>query len=606
MKGLLITLLAALTFALLPAQNVEWERTYPNYLTLGKALSVDADNNIISVSNGFSLAGFAEYIYVQKHSPQGTLIWKDSISSNLASNYQAATWVGTDANQDIFIVGYRFTLSNQFEVPNALKVIKFSSGGALLQNQTITGFFNRDGNTNLGRRNESMLDETGNLYVASAGATSSQSGGGFVLLKFDNDANLLWERIHTFSNVHGLRGMHCQNGKIAVLGTTSTTGTDNKVAVWDENGNFIWSSAGINLNQSWATDVLVDASGNTYTLCQKFGSSYNLVELTKYSPTGGVLFAESFDLQVSATSGRMAKLPNGNIVISGTNWTSFGTGKLFVAQVSALNGAIINSSLSDLPQTNNWVYDVTTAPSGNYYVAGQSDNNGGAPSSMFLYAFSDLNGLEWSASYNTQGVKPMSVKADADENIYVQIENTNTVVKFGNSALPVALSRFEATLFKKEVFLDWTTERESNCALFAVQKSPNGTVWTTFAQTPAAGTTTATEAYQAIDHSPFDGTNYYRLKMIDVDQTFEYSSVVRVAVKRNAQFSVFPNPTTGFISVEGEATALGQKLRVFSLRGNLVYQQELFGASSLDLSFLPNGVYVLNVGSTSQRVTIRK
>ncbi|TYA55503.1 T9SS type A sorting domain-containing protein [Formosa maritima] len=438
MKNLLFIIITAFSYCLSFSQNVEWENIYPNYLTLGKALTVDSDNDIISVANGLNVGAYNEYLYVQKHSPQGNLVWKDSISTSVSNNYHSATWVGTDNNKDIFIVGYRFTLSNQNEIPNAIKVIKYSSNGTLLQNTTITGIFNRDGNTNLGRRNESVLDENGNLYIATAGATDTQSGAGFVLLKFDNDANLLWERLHNFSNVHGLRGMDYNNGKVVLVGTTTVTGTDNKVAVWDQNGNFVWASTNTIPNQTWATDVLLDDSGNTYTLCQNFGSAYNVIELTKYNPSGTVLYSEPFDIQVAATSGRMALLPNGNIVITGTNWTTSGTGKILVAQVSTADASIINSSLNDLPQINNWVYDIKATSNGNYYVAGRSDNNGGSPSSMFLYAFSDLNGYEWNTLYETQGTKPMSVKTDIDENIYVQIENTNTVVKFGNS-IPLSI-----------------------------------------------------------------------------------------------------------------------------------------------------------------------
>jgi hypothetical protein len=417
------------------SQTIEWEHEYPNYLTLGKALTVDADNNIVAVGNGFSQAAYNEYLYVEKLSPLGNTIWKDSISTNLANNYHAATWVGVDTNNDIFIVGYRYLLSNQNEVPNALKVIKFSSDGTLLQNKTIPGVFNRDGNFNLGRRNESTLDENGNLYVASAGATDTQNGAGFVLLKFDANATLLWEKLHSFSNIHGLRGMHYNNGKIALVGTTTVDGTDNKVAVWDQQGTLLWASTNGIPNQSWATDVLLDPDGNTYTLCQNYGTAQNLIELTKYSPSGTVLFSEQFGIQVAATSGRMALLPNGNLAITGTNWTSTGDGTLFVAQLSSQNGTIIQSSTHALPQINNWVYDVWAPSSGNYYVAGQSDNNGGAPSTMFLFAFSTDNGYEWDTTYTALGTKPMNIATDTNENIYAQINTINSVVKFSNSLL---------------------------------------------------------------------------------------------------------------------------------------------------------------------------
>ncbi len=469
MKHLLfLTLIFQITLTI-KSQNLEWDNVYPNYLSLGKALTTDNDNNVISVGNGFSQAAFNEFIYIEKLSPEGQLIWKDSVSTNGSNNYHAATWVGVDNNNEIFIVGYSYNLSLQNEVPNAIVVLKFSSNGELLNNTSVPGFFNRDGNTNLGKRNESALDEQGNLYVASAGATNTLNGAGLLLLKFDNNASLIWERLQSFGSIHGLRGMHYNNGKIALMGTSSTTGTNNIISVWNQQGDIVWSSTGSIPNQTWATDVLLDESGNTYTLCQNYGTSYNLIELTKYDVNGEEIFSKQYDINIAATSGRMALLSNGNLAISGTNWTISGPGKLFVAQVLPENGNEIFYATYSLPQSNNWVYDIISTNSNHYYLAGQSDNNGGAPSSMFLYAFSATDGFQWDAAYNIEGVKPMSLAADAEENIYVQLENKNTVLKY-NQDIVLNAKTISKSFTKSNIYPNPTSE---NAILEIELSNPN-------------------------------------------------------------------------------------------------------------------------------------
>ncbi|MBK7963941.1 MAG: hypothetical protein IPK10_00550 [Bacteroidetes bacterium] len=87
------------------------------------------------MSNGLNQAGYAEYIFVHKLNSAGATLWKDSISTGTPNNRHAATWVGIDSNDNIFIVGYQYTLSLQNEFPNALKYLNITlRGGTSKQN----------------------------------------------------------------------------------------------------------------------------------------------------------------------------------------------------------------------------------------------------------------------------------------------------------------------------------------------------------------------------------------------------------------------------------------------------------------------------------------
>jgi len=437
MKKLTILTITLLFFGTMYSQNVLWEHVYANYLVLGKMIAMDSQGDIITVANAGSTTGANEYLYTQKVSPQGNLIWKDSISTNLANNYHSATWVGIDSNDDIVVLGYQFQLSGQNEIPNALKVIKYDTNGNVVYNNTIDGVFNSGSISGMGRRNWGALDENNNLYVASAGITATMNDAGYVLLKLDTNGNLIWERVKTFSNVHSLRGMDYNNGVIALLGKTTISDFNNESAAWDENGNLLWFSSNSNTDQTWGTDIKVDAEGNTYTLVQKYVQATDLygMALTKRGTDGVVDFEETYDFDYDVTSGRLALLPNGNVVVTATNWTVGGNGKLEVMQVSSTDGAIVNASSHALPQVTNWVFDIKVSAQGNYFVAGNSNNNGGAPSAMFLFAFSSNVGYEWDTLYNNEGVEPRAIVLDAEENIYAVIHNKYTIVKFGSEII---------------------------------------------------------------------------------------------------------------------------------------------------------------------------
>lgn len=414
------------------AQGLVWENIYPNQQALGKMITVDSEDKIITVGNGFNQSGFANYIYIQKMNSEGLLTWKDSISTTVPNNSHRATWTGTDSNNNIIIVGYQYTLSLQNEVPNAMKLIKYSPSGALIFNKTISGTFGSGDISGIGKTNIGIIDELDKIYIGTAGLTNTQIQAGFVLLKYDNDGELIWEKVKNFSNVHGIHGMHYKNGKIVLVGNTLISGYNNQYAVWNSAGDLIWSGNSQSATQSWASDVLLDNNGNTYSLSQKTSGSYPKLVLTKYSINGSVLFSQTYDLLVSSAPGRIKMLNSGDLVISGTNWSTSGSNKIFVAKVSAINGSILYQNEQVLSQSNNWVYDVTVSENDNYYFIGSTNNNGGAPAETFIYAYSAENGFEWTTTYNLQGTEPMAIVLDSEEKIYTVIKNKFTVVKFGN------------------------------------------------------------------------------------------------------------------------------------------------------------------------------
>ena len=60
----------------------------------------------------------------------------------------------------------------------------------------------------------------------------------------------------------------------------------------------------------------------------------------------------------------------------------------------------------------------------------------------------------------------------------------------------------------------------------------------------------------------------------------------------DTEFTIFPNPTTGMVTIEG---AEGGMLRLLDLYGRVVYSTPIPRSSTLDLNFLPDGVYLLQV-----------
>ena len=88
------------------------------------------------------------------------------------------------------------------------------------------------------------------------------------------------------------------------------------------------------------------------------------------------------------------------------------------------------------------------------------------------------------------------------------------------------------------------------------------------------------------------------------DRHFEaYFSYYDGIEEEESAVSVFPNPTTGMVVIEGMQE--GSEIRVVNGSGNLVLMQRCEGSNAfVDLDFLPNGCYCLVI--TKGQKTIRK
>jgi len=92
--------------------------------------------------------------------------------------------------------------------------------------------------------------------------------------------------------------------------------------------------------------------------------------------------------------------------------------------------------------------------------------------------------------------------------------------------LPIELLSFKAECNNKQNNLLWQTASEQNNDFFTLEKSFDGENFSVFIQVPSQGNSNVTQSYSAIDFTPFNGTNYYRLKQTDLDGQFTYSDII--------------------------------------------------------------------------------
>lgn len=141
--------------------------------------------------------------------------------------------------------------------------------------------------------------------------------------------------------------------------------------------------------------------------------------------------------------------------------------------------------------------------------------------------------------------------------------------------LPVDLISFVVEESANGVGLNWSTASQLNFSHFEVEHSINANEWSVLTEIQGEGTTNQLTTYAYTHSLPHNGKNYYRLRMVDLDATFEYSHIESVQVNAKNTFAVSPNPSKGgIVQYEMNFTpSEGDRLFVYDLMGGFILSE---------------------------------
>ena len=123
---------------------------------------------------------------------------------------------------------------------------------------------------------------------------------------------------------------------------------------------------------------------------------------------------------------------------------------------------------------------------------------------------------------------------------------TDFIIQDIEGVNPVHLTYFNAVPIDNQVELNWETAWEQNSREFIVERSSDLKEFGRVGRVAAAGESDGRRQYAFTDFNPPSGDNYYRLRMVDADGTYEYSKVRDVTVQPGAPtLLVAPNPASG-------------------------------------------------------------
>ncbi len=182
---------------------------------------------------------------------------------------------------------------------------------------------------------------------------------------------------------------------------------------------------------------------------------------------------------------------------------------------------------------------------------------------------------------------------------------------YDNSVLPATLLDFSGNGYPGYNQLQWKVAQEQGLDHYELERSTDGSVYTKVATVVSQNQTAVTTYSQQDNTSLFE--TYYRLKLVDIDGRFTYSSVVFIR-KTNTknEFSVMGNPFGNEIVLKYKLSN-SQKVYVqlFNVTGALVRKEEYAATAGTGIytitgvQQLNSGIYLLKIESGGDRQTIR-
>ena len=169
---------------------------------------------------------------------------------------------------------------------------------------------------------------------------------------------------------------------------------------------------------------------------------------------------------------------------------------------------------------------------------------------------------------------------------------TNALRPTAQAPLPVNFIGFYAKKANSGVSLTWNVCAEMNVSGYEIQRSTDGNSFSKIGFVPAG----SQSSYSFTDSKP-TATAYYRIKSIDIDGGYKYSTIVGIKDgQSNVVLKAFPTPVQNQLTVQHSSAISSGKIEVLSVDGRLIKSLSLSAGvqqTSVDLSSAKAGVYII-------------
>lgn len=253
-------------------------------------------------------------------------------------------------------------------------------------------------------------------------------------------------------------------------------------------------------------------------------------------------------------------------------------------------------------QPSSGTYDITLRERGHSFSAGSPDRYGIVKRSTP------------SSDWEVQGTHNNATQSETGGTVTSVCSGLTSFSEFadgvGANPLLVSLLNFEGTSTASVNILSWTTASEENANEFELQKSIDGISFSSIGKIKAVGNSVTENHYSITDENPTSSTNYYRLKLIDLNKSYTFSNTILLNNSLTISFDVFPNPTTDVLNFNA-ATIENETINavVKDIAGKIILSQSFsqgLNNSQINASELRSGIYFVELKNELGSTFFRK
>lgn len=318
------------------------------------------------------------------------------------------------------------------------------------------------------------------------------------------------------------------------------------------------------------------------------------------------------------------------------NWQTVVCGKSHVV-ATKLNGTLWAWGINGQAQLGNGTTNDTNAPiqvgfatHWSAVIAAGSLSSYAVTQNGFLWAWGGNGQGQLGNGANTNQTTPVQIgnannwqKIDAGEyhlvsvnvnnelliwgnNSYGQLGNgtyisQNTPMQLGvcNNTLPVQILSFTGKSNNGFNLLHWTTVNENNNRHFEIERSNNAIHFNAIGTLPSLNNVGSTTNYNFTDLHPANSIHYYRLKQVDNNNKFTFSSIISINNKSEKNIKIYPNPAINslFLSEQSENT----NYTILNTIGQIVQAGKYVACQPIKLNQLKSGIYFIKINKTLLR-----
>ncbi|MCU0359897.1 MAG: T9SS type A sorting domain-containing protein [Bacteroidia bacterium] len=451
-----------------------------------------------------------------------------------AGNYVAKAWDGTTGGLLAFQVNGTLTLANNLSANGCgfrggSASANFYSGGT---GCTTTEYIRTSNHTRAGRKGEGIYRTTNINFLHARGKLLNGGGGGS-------------ERI----NCGGGGGGNFTTGGTGGIGWSCTPP-----------GPGGGGLGGLSLSaQISAFRIFMGGGGG--------GGQQNDSQGTAGGNGGGIVLIKASAIITSGACAGRSISANGNSVTGLTNDGQGGGGAggsivLEVGSWSIAAGCQLTVS----------------ANGGNGGTANTSTHAGGGGGGQGVVIYSSAQPTSNLSTLTNNGTPGCNNNSNPCTNLAgaPSGSNGNGVFSGLNNPLPVELSTFYLQRKNASVQLHWETSSEKSNLYFEVQRSANTEDWQTLTRIEGANTSSIIRQYEYLDKDAPNDLTYYRLKQMDKDGSFQYSTILFAdgTETDGIHVSIFPNPVEEELTlkISSEAMIRISQLEIYNSKGQRVYE----------------------------------